>query len=278
LKKLRLRLPIDPKDWIAAPRQLFQPDPLPSFVNAPALAARFEAAGREAGFRVERFGQVEGCPLLALTRRTPGRLPRIYLSAGIHGDEPAPPLALLDLLESGAFDRRAVWFLCPLLNPAGFDRRARENAAGIDLNRDFRDPQSDEIRAHVAWLRRQPRFDCTLCVHEDWEAGGFYLYEQNPLGRPSLAGPMLRAAAAFCPIDPSEVIDGREAKQGIIRPLENPFDRSKWPESIYLRANHTSLAYTIETPSAFPLADRIAAHRAALGAAIESFFATSGII
>jgi len=173
------------------------------------------------------------------------------------------------MLEAGVFDRRAVWFLCPLLNPAGFLHSVRENAAGLDLNRDYREPQSDEIRSHVRWLRRQPNFDLTLAVHEDWEAKGYYLYEQNPLGRPSLAEPMLAAAASACPIDPSPLIDGREAVQGIIRPTGDPLLRDKWPESIYLRAYHTTLAYTTESPSALALAVRIAAHRAALEAALR---------
>ncbi|HZP61719.1 MAG TPA: succinylglutamate desuccinylase, partial [Opitutaceae bacterium] len=60
-----------------------------------ALAAQFDALGGVAGFRVEKFGEVAGFPLFSLTKRTPGPRPRIYLSAGIHGDEPAPPLALL---------------------------------------------------------------------------------------------------------------------------------------------------------------------------------------
>lgn len=253
------------------------PDPVKASVpiDVTALLSRFEAAGRAAGFRVERFGQAAGHPLLALTRRTPGPRPRFYLSAGIHGDEPAAPLALAELLEAGVFDKRAVWFLCPLLNPTGFIRQTRENAAGIDLNRDYRDPQSEEIRAHVAWLRRQPDFDCTFCMHEDWEAKGFYIYEQNPLGRPSLAAAMLHAAAAFCAIDGSELIDGREAKGGIIRAQDNPTERPKWPEAIYLRANQTSLAYTIETPSGLPLAFRVGAQRAAIETAIEKSLAQS---
>src|SRR5438874_13646139 len=80
---------------------------------------RIQAAARASGFRVEPYGEIAGASLFALTRRTPGPRPRIYLSAGIHGDEPAPPLTLLALLERGHFDARANWFLCPLLNPAG---------------------------------------------------------------------------------------------------------------------------------------------------------------
>ena len=234
-----------------------------------AFAARFERAGLAAGFRVERYGEIEGCPLLALTKRTPGPRARIYLSSGIHGDEPAPPLALLAMIEDGELDDRANWFVNPLLNPAGLARGIRENAAGLDLNRDYKDLQSPEIQAHVRWLRRQPNFDVTLAVHEDWESTGYYLYELNPEKRPSLAEPMIQAVSAVCEIDHSPLIDGRESKAGILRPVSDPLLREKWPESIYLRANHTTLTYTIESPSAFPLEKRVAAHRVALQTAID---------
>lgn len=233
------------------------------------FAARIEDAARAQGFRVERFGEAAGCPLFALTKRTPGPRPRIYLSAGIHGDEPAPPLALLETIVAGGFDDRAVWFICPLLNPAGFLRHTRENAEGVDLNRDYKALRSQEIRGHARWLQRQPNFHLAICLHEDWEAGGFYLYELNPTGAPSLAGPMIAAVENVCLIETAEVIDGRAiAEPGIIRPIDDPALRELWPESIYLRAHHTQLGYTIETPSALPLARRIAAHQAALDAAI----------
>lgn len=244
---------------------------LPSLPLDPAaFIARFEASGRAAGFRLERFGEIAGYPLIALTKRTPGLRPRIYLSAGIHGDEPAPPTALLEMLEAGVFDRRATWFICPMLNPTGLAAGTRENSAGIDLNRDYRDPKSAEVRAHLDWLRRQPNFNLTICVHEDWEAKGFYLYELNPYGCPSLAEAMISAVATVCPIDISELIDAAAAAKGVIRPqIDPPLSREKWPESVYLRASHhTGLHYTIETPSGFPLRQRVAALRKAIETAI----------
>lgn len=235
------------------------------------LSLRLQAAAHARGFRLEAFGEIAGVPLPALTKRTRGPRPRIYLSAGIHGDEPAPPLALLHLLERGVFDQRAVWFLCPLLNPAGFLRRTRENADGLDLNRDYRALRSLEIQAHARWLQRQPNFDLSLCVHEDWESTGYYLYELNPLQRASLAPAMLAAVAAVCPLETATTIDGRAiAEPAIIRPVDDPLKRELWPESIYLRAHHTRLSYTLESPSALPLAQRIAAHAAAIEAAIDA--------
>jgi len=226
---------------------------------------------RARGFNVECYGQIEGHPLHAFTRRRSGRRPRIYLSAGIHGNEPAAPLALLDLLEREVLDTRAVWFLCPLLNPVGFNRGTRENGEGIDLNRDYKTLRAAETRAHARWLQRQPNFDLAICVHEDWEATGFYLYELNAADHRSLARTMVNAVAAVCPLETATVIDGRPiAEPAIIRPLADPNLRELWPESIYLRANHSRLGYTIESPSALPLAQRVAALGVAIHAAISA--------
>ncbi len=119
--------------------------------------------------------------------------------------------------------------------------------------------------------QRQPPFDLTLCLHEDWESTGFYLYELNSKNRRSLAKSILEAVRPLCPIDEALTIDGRAtAAPGIIRPIDDPLLRETWPEAIYLRAHHTTLSYTLESPSAFPLQQRIAALRAAVEAALAS--------
>jgi hypothetical protein len=111
----------------------------------------------------------------------------------------------------------------------------------------------------VAWLERRGTFDLTICLHEDWEAEGFYLYEVNPDGRPSLAPRVIAAVAAVCPIDPSPVIEGRPATGGIIRPDIDLDGRPDWPEAFRLIRHHTRLSYTLEAPSDFPLYTRVEA-------------------
>ncbi|HMO66293.1 MAG TPA: M14 family metallocarboxypeptidase, partial [Verrucomicrobiota bacterium] len=184
--------------------------------------------------------------------------------------EPAGPLAVRQLLEEDAFPADADLWLCPCLNPTGFPRNTRENAAGVDLNRDYRAPTTPEVRAHVAWLEQQPSFDAAFCLHEDWEAAGFYVYELNPDGRPALAERIIAAAGPVCPIDPSPLIDGREAVGGVIRPQLDPAERPEWPEAFYLGMRKTRLGCTLEAPSDFSLPVRVAALVAGMLAALTA--------
>jgi murein peptide amidase A len=237
-----------------------------------AFLPRFEAAARQAGFKIETYGEIHGYALCAATKRTPSPRPRIYLSAGIHGDEPAPPWTLLHLSEHGFFDERCTWFVCPLLHPTGFVSRTRENFTGVDLNRDYKSLQTVEVQAHVRWLRRQPNFDLAVCLHEDWEARGFYLYELTASTRPSLAQSMLDAVREHCPIENALTIDDRTVTEpGVIHPSGDPLLRETWPEAVYLRNFHSQMVYTVETPSALPLEQRVATHAAAVTAAVQKF-------
>ncbi|WP_221028932.1 M14 family metallopeptidase [Actomonas aquatica] len=239
--------------------------------------ARFRASALAQGFREEPWTTIDGVPLAAFTkrpsaavRRSVPALPRIYVSTGVHGDEPAPPLALLQLLDEGIFDDSAIWFLVPMVNPTGFRLSTRENHDGIDLNRDYLRPVSPEVQAHVHWLQSQPRFDLALCLHEDWESKGFYLYELNTRDTPGIARALRDAGQTVLPIDPDEMIDGRPIDEpGIIRPEADPALRETWPEAIYLRHHHTPLCYTTETPSSVALDQRIATINAMVRTALR---------
>lgn len=204
----------------------------------------------------------------AWRRPHPSARVNIYISTGMHGDEPAGPLAGLRLLEEDQWPGDAALWLCPCLNPTGFPLNRRESAAGIDLNRDYRHLQSPEVRAHVDWLQRQPQFDVALCLHEDWESNGFYLYELNPDNRPSFAEKILEAVAKVCPVDTSPMIEKWPAKNGLIRPNSNPAERPQWAEAIYLITQKTRQSYTMEAPSDFPLPVRVAALTAGVRAVL----------
>jgi hypothetical protein len=161
-----------------------------------------------------------------------------------------------------------LW-LCPCLNSTGFLLNRRENADGADLNRDYLQPKAEETLAHIGWLERQPAFDLCLCLHEDWEAHGFYIYELNPDNRPSLAEAVVARVAEVCPVDDSETIESRPAQGGIIRPNLDPRTRPQWPEAFFLVTHKTRLSYTLEAPSDFPLEVRVAALVTGVNTALE---------
>jgi predicted deacylase len=242
-------------------------------IDVAQYAVDLEAAARAAGFSVDVYGFVEQSRLVGLSRQAePGKQSSraVYLSAGIHGDEPAGPLALLELLRADALPRHHDWVICPLLNPSGLKKGTRENAAGIDLNRDYRDFVSHEIRGHREWVKRQIKsIDLGIHLHEDWESQGFYLYELNFADSPSQATALLDAARQYLPIETAECIDGRRASGGIIRPETLPDLPEGHPESIWLYQQYGGVLYTLETPSTAALDRRVAALKAAVLAAVD---------
>ena len=80
---------------------------------------------------------------------------------------------------------------------------------------------------------------------------------------------MIAAVQKVCPIDLSETIEGRPARGGIVRPNILPQQRPDWPEAFYLITYKSRLGCTLEAPSDFPLAVRVAALVAAMQAALD---------
>ena len=233
---------------------------------------RIESAARAGGWDVEKLKIAAGLTIPVLQREVADEARerrRIYISTGIHGDEPAGPLAVLKLLETNCWPEHCSLWLCPCLNPEGFRRNRRENEDGVDLNRDYRARSTAFVRAHIAWLERQPSFDLSLCLHEDWEANGFYLYELNPDRRSTFAEDIIRQVREVCPIDLSAEIEGRPARNGVIHANPDPNSRPEWPEAFYLIQNKTRLSYTLEAPSDFPLEPRVAALARGTRAALD---------
>jgi predicted deacylase len=243
-------------------------------IDIRAVLRDVETAAQQHGWTSEIFHLTPEFKWFALHRKPEGgskeQAARIYISTGIHGDEPAGPLAGLRLLRENKWPPNAELLFCPCLNPAGFVLNRRENADGRDLNRDYRHLETAEVRAHIAWLEHQPRFDVYLCLHEDWESHGFYLYEQNPDAKPSLAEAIVNAVQKMCPIDPSEMIEDRPAENGIIRPNLDPRTRPQWAEAFYLIIHKSRLGYTLEAPSDFPMSARVNALVTGVETALKS--------
>lgn len=234
------------------------------------LLARFDQAAQEKGFSKEEITP----SIPAYSRRGTG--PLVLLSAGIHGDEPASPLAALEFLSSNPSPDFS-WLLTPLLNPTGLAAGTRENHEGLDLNRDYHQPQSSEVQAHCAWLERQATPDLFIALHEDYDATGFYFYEIQTGGHPSLHSQIFEKIRPHLPIEPGPLIDGRESsgegwffRDDLPALSEFVAQEGGYPEALFLAQKGCPLSLTFETPThAAPLKTRISAHLAAISASLD---------
>lgn len=228
------------------------------------------------GFAVEKLAGIAptAFPILSLTRSaiaSPSPRFHLYLSAGVHGDEPAGPLALLKLLQDDLLPRDIDISLLPFLNPSGFAVQTRENVGGFDLNRDFRYPKNEETIAAKTFIDNSAAIHLSLSLHEDWETTGFYLYALLPDADTAIPRAVLEAVRQVGPLEPSEEIDGYLATDGLISQTAD-FDmetRDDWPEAFLLYSKYKHFHFTTESPSSVPLDQRVSMQIAAVTAAIK---------
>ena len=237
-------------------------------------------AQRPLGVRVREVACVGAPRTLLFAELGDAAAPLISLSAGVHGDEPAAPWALLSIVRDGLLDSRFAYRIWPCLNPSGYHLGTRANAEGQDVNRSFsRGGTTPEARA-VFTANRDRRFIMALDLHEDFEADGCYVYEPlRPGFTPCFSGPLVTALDdAGLPVqtfsdgfdlgappglDVSElyrlgrgtVLVDYEAEMRVFPGL---------PSSLALMYRGTPAALTFETPRPRPWDERIAAHRVAV--------------
>lgn len=233
------------------------------------LAARWHRVAERAGIETREFAKAGSIPLLVLeTRAAAEGRPLIYLSSGVHGDEAAAACGLLAWAEANvAVLKRQAFLIFPCLNPHGLMLNTRADHRGLDLNRRFH-LVDDEVCG--PWQREIAgrRMIAGLCLHEDYDAEGAYVYE---LGhhREAVSHDILKACARIVPLDRRTKIDRRTAVSGVIRRRTIPKDLPGMPEAIELHLRGCPITLTFETPSEAALDVRIAAHQRFITAAIK---------
>lgn len=221
------------------------------------LLGRWERLARAVGLRSTELARLEGEKILFL--ESPGTAAPIYLSSGVHGDEVAAAWGLLAWAEENQ-ERlcQGRFLIFPCLNPHGFRRNTRTDHRGLDINRRFhlaRDPLTGP------WHRliRQNPPSLALCLHEDYDSQGCYVYELG--GQDArLASRCLAASARHLPTDPRRQIDGRRARHGIIHRKTIPPNLNGIPEAVALWQMGCATTLTFETPSEAGFQERVQAH------------------
>lgn len=236
-----------------------------------ALIQGWKKVARKVGVKLQPYSDYDGETLYYLTNGCPvsEKDRSLYLSAGIHGDEPAGPTALLRWAECHLKQLKRIRYLIfPCLNPWGIKNNFRYDSKGNDLNRFFK--LGVKLPPFVAWRRllKQYRFHAALMLHEDYDAQGVYLYELDRTGD-RCGADLIQAAKSWIVPEPRKRVDGRRCQNGLIRPVIDPKRLNLHPEAIYLYFHHTDRSITIETPSEFSLARRVEAQVAMIEKAVQ---------
>ena len=183
--------------------------------NSPNLVANHDA-------RFEMGGESHVLPRYLFVGPRGGDTPiRIGIFAGIHGDEHEGVHAVvqfLKLLEANP-ELAAGYYLSfyPVCNSTGFEDGTRHSRSGKDLNREFwKNSEEPEVRLLQAELQSRS-FQGIIALHTDDTCDGFYGIVRGATLTKHLIGPALAAAEKFLPRDGRAVIDGFNARNGVIR-------------------------------------------------------------
>lgn len=204
----------------------------------------------------------------------------IYLSGGIHGDEPAGVWAALEFFQRfpdlPAVYQRFNYMVLPCINPYGFEHNSRQNHDRVDLNRQFRNPDPPEEVLFVQSAVGGTKYRIAMEFHEDIDTPAFYLYELVQSEEPSWGRKIIDRIRLQTEVNDQEQIEGMPADHGLIARenagrviTEVMAERADWPQAFFHFANGTGHCYTTETPVHLAPPQRTAIHLAALDAAID---------
>ncbi len=229
------------------------------------LRRRWKAIARAAKLTERVMHKAGGFDVVGYRSR--GRSPEeaLYLCAGVHGDEPAGVLGLVEWAEENVdLLAETPVAILPCFNPWGLINNTRNDHRGKDLNRLFHSRRDGHI---VNWRKYLDggRFRLCVTLHEDYDAKGLYLYEVARSGL-DLGEKLLRGCRAHIAPDPRKTIDGMRPVNGVIRRRTKriPKDLSGLPEALVLFYEHSDHSITFETPSEYSLFRRVGAQKAFL--------------
>ena len=239
--------------------------------NYPYLMKRWRTVAKKAGLKFSKIGEASSYPCYEVFSPTLSKSGGIYLSAGIHGDETGAVLGLLQWAEENIDTLSSLPLLIyPCINPWGVENNLRYDSRGLDLNRVWDDATTSPIIARIMKRIRTHEFRISICLHEDYDAHGIYLYGVGACAENrKLAEEILSSGEKIIPRDRRRKIDGRKCSNGMIFPRPNKPPAEGMPEALFLYNNCGRVNFTLETPSELDIQTRAAAHVQMIGSALN---------
>ncbi len=194
---------------------------------------------------------------------------KVGIFAGIHGDEPAGILGLMDFIreldETPEIGRDFELWLYPVCNPGGYLAGTRHSPSGKDLNREFwRGSQEQEVRVLEREIQAR-QFDGIIALHSDDTSPGFYGFARGDVLARQLLEPALKAAEVAQARDVRPVIDGFHAVNGMI------YDSYDGILSAHREQKPQPFELILESPAVSPLVEQRRAFSLALASVLSEY-------
>lgn len=189
----------------------------------------------------------------------PDQKKTVCIVAGIHGNEIAGPLSILNLVTAIIHDlpEQYRFIVYPMINPSGFDLRQRFDDDGRDLNAIYDDTLKSrnyqEVQIFYKDAIQFAPFEAVMTLHEDSDLEKFYMYglgEENLDFYHAICGfaktwiqPWANADIYGCSSDDHGLV--------LATARDHAFDGALYKQG------HTPIAYTLETPGKLDIHFRV---------------------
>ena len=240
--------------------------------------AEITARVKDLDMPVAVLGTIHDYPIHRIRLESSANVPRyVLVTGGVHGDEPAGVAATLQFLERDNTEllKQFTFVVIPCVNPYGYVHNTRENREGVDINRAFETEDVAEVdivkkaiaqRITTGMSLLQPQFSLAIDFHEDYDATGFYLYE-GKRDEQYIGSELATAAKATGPIDAED--SGEDAPgiaAGVYKVASAWGTQGLAPYLLHFHSEHVIIS---ETPTIWPLEQRVALHLSLLDTALK---------
>jgi hypothetical protein len=196
---------------------------------------------------------------------------RVFIGAAIHGNEPASAETAARIVEdlSGLPDKYSTIEIdiVPIVNPWGWVHDIRYNQDGIDINRDFATFKTQEANIIKKFLTNTS-YDLMVDLHEDPNAGGFYLYQYGLTDKSACEKIVAAIQDLGYPIE-------QDVRMAILKTENGIIDGPMWglwymrltgqlSVANYYRLNNSRFVFTVETPKRLFWEDRLKMQKTAV--------------
>jgi hypothetical protein len=180
----------------------------------------------------------------------------VCFAAGIHGDEPAGPEAILKFVKEGSVPDDVFVMLMPVINSWGYAKGTRRNAARKDINRRFCDKVLTGEAAIVSDLLKEHPVSMLCSMHEWPGQNGFYMYASDKEKKEAILG-IPKIASEWFRIINNRKINDEFVENGIIWHPEKKYRNNKSKSTLENRVFLDKTHYVcLETPSETDLGKR----------------------